>query len=128
MTEITAVTPFGKAPFAVKFVKRIALCSPSNETKPSIAPSPKIMKIIIAITLIEAKKDSASAKLRTLRALIAKIITANKVAKSHVGTFGNQRPISIAAPRNSVPSATVQQIQYNQATVKPVPGLINFVA
>ena len=84
--------------------------------------------MIIAITLIEAKKDSASAKLRTLKALMAKITKAKSVAKIQVGTSGNHRPINIAAPKNSVPSATVQQIQYNHATVNPVPGLMNFVA
>ena len=67
--------------------------------------------MIIAITLIEAKKDSVSAKLRTLSALIAKMTKAKNVAKSQVGTSGNQRPISIADPKNSVSRATVQQIQ-----------------
>ena len=50
-----ATIPFGKAP-AVRFVKRIALCLPSNETKPNIAPNPKI---IIAITLILLHQNCA---------------------------------------------------------------------
>lgn len=83
---------------------------------------------MIAITLILEKKDSAYAKKRTLRAFKPKITRAKKEANAQAGTFGNQRCISMAAPKNSVPKATVQQIQYSQATVKPVPGLINLVA
>ena len=63
------------------------------------------------MTFIDEKKDSASANDLTLRALIPKITSAKKAANIQAGTNGNQRCISMAAPRNSVPKATVQQIQ-----------------
>lgn len=70
-----------------------------------------MMKTKIAMTFIDEKKDSASAKDLTLRALIPKITKAKNAAKIQAGTDGNQRYINMAAPRNSVPRATVQQIQ-----------------
>ena len=70
-----------------------------------------MIKTKIAITFIEEKKDSASAKDLTLRALIPKITKAKNAANIQAGTDGNQRCINMAAPRNSVPKATVQQIQ-----------------
>ena len=64
------------------------------------------------MTFIDEKKDSASANDLTLRALIPKITSAKKAANIQAGTDGNQRCISmVALPRNSVPKATVQQIQ-----------------
>ena len=63
------------------------------------------------MTFIDEKKDSASANDLTLRALIPKITSAKKAANIQAGTDGNQRCISMAATRNSVPKATVQQIQ-----------------
>ena len=63
------------------------------------------------MTFIDEKKDSASANDLTLRALIPKITSTKKAANIQAGTNGNQRCISMAAPRNSVPKATVQQIQ-----------------
>lgn len=59
------------------------------------------------MTFIDEKKDSASANDLTLRALIPKITSAKKAANIQAGTDGNQRCISMAAPRNSVPKATV---------------------
>ena len=70
-----------------------------------------MMKTKIAMTFIDEKKDSASAKDLTLKALIPKITKAKKAAKIQAGTDGNQRCINMAAPKNSVPKATVQQIQ-----------------
>ena len=69
-----------------------------------------MMKTKMAMTFIDEKKDSASAKDLTLKALIPKITKAKKTAKIQAGTDGNQRCINIAAPKNSVPKATVQQI------------------
>ena len=77
---------------------------------------------MIATTFTPDSSVSASANTRTESMLSTRTSAMNSAAHTHTGTPGNQPFMMMAAPVNSLPSATVHVSQYSTAVTNPVAG------